>query len=103
MTANLIMVVEDTFEITDRGVVVVPMMLGLADLTGKLISVELRRPDGTTQATNARVEAVRISPWPPGAAGDNALRFPNLKKADIPIGTEIWKLGDSSAPAGSDR
>jgi hypothetical protein len=97
MRADLLVVVEDTFEITDRGVVVAPMMLGLADLTGQLITVELRRPDGTTLVTDARVEAVRISPWRPGAAGDNALRFPNLRKSDIPIGTEIWKQAGSAS------
>lgn len=102
MSAHLMLVVEDTFEITERGVVIAPMMLDLADLTGRLIEVELRRPDGTTLMADARVEAVRISPWRPGTSSDNALRFPNLRKSDIPIGTEIWMWADGSAPAHSD-
>ena len=54
MSAHLMLVVEDTFEITERGVVIAPMMLDLGDLTGQLIEVELRRPDGTTLAADAR-------------------------------------------------
>lgn len=90
MSADRILLVEDTFEITDRGVVVAPMLLDLGLVAGQEISVELRRPDGTTLLADARVEAVWISPWRPEITSNNALRFPRLRAIDIPIGTEIW-------------
>ncbi len=101
MSAHLLLVVVDTFEIIGRGVVADPM-IELADLTAQLINVELRRPDGTTLVADARVEAVRISPWRPGVKSDNVLRFPKLRKSDIPIGTEIWMRVDGSTSPGSD-
>lgn len=85
---RLLVVVEDVFAITDRGVIVAPDV----DLGGpaRSIAVELRRPDGTTIHAEARAEVPFVNPpiIPPRAR--HVLRFASLTKSDVPAGTEIW-------------
>ncbi len=78
--------VEDTFAITKRGVVVAPEV-DLGD-GRRTITVELRRPDGAV----VRAEACAEIPFtnPPRLEARHVLRFATLSKADVPNGTEIW-------------
>jgi hypothetical protein len=80
-------IVEDIFQITGRGLVVVPGVPGEGNWRVKIgDAVVLKRPDGTEIATIIRgIEMVRAK----------REMFPlllglELNKTDVPIGTEIW-------------
>lgn len=79
--------VEDVFQITGRGCVV---MAGLPD--GELAvrpgaGVVLKRPDGSEITTTVRGTD-------PGVRGENgvslAILLAEITKDDVPIGTEVW-------------
>ena len=83
--------VEDRFEITGRGCVVVP---GIPHDCPKDIAVrrgdtiELRKPDGTSLRT--RIYEIEFCDGP-GKRSDVAFLLPpEITKADVPVGTEIW-------------
>lgn len=82
-----LMVVEDTFAIAGRGLVLAPGV-PLAEARSGPISVELERPDGTTARARARVEITFSSPPPKHHVA--TVRLEGATKADVPIGTELW-------------
>ena len=80
--------VTDTFQITSRGLVVVPSpFVGSYDGPAKR-QVELRRPDGSSAEATLHVQYVFPKPTPPVPTWE--LIFRDLVKDDVPIGTEIW-------------
>ncbi|HTR54750.1 MAG TPA: hypothetical protein VMJ10_28865 [Kofleriaceae bacterium] len=86
---RLLLVVEDTFAIAGRGVIVAPD----AKLDGsspRTMSVELRRPDGTTVSAEAVAEIPFVDPPRLPLSIRHMLRFAKLTKQDVPVGTEIW-------------
>ena len=91
--ARLLAVVEDTFAISDRGLVIAPFV----DLGGgppRVVTVELHRPDGTVVSSEARAEVPFFDPPRPQPEARHVLRFASLTKLDVPIGTEIWMQED---------
>ena len=85
---RLLLVVEDTFAISGRGLVVVPDV----DLGGthqRHVTVELRRPDGSRGRAEALAQVPYVSRPRPGPR-HHVLMFASLTKADVPIGTELW-------------
>ncbi len=89
MSLRLLVVVEETFAIADRGVIVAPDV-DLGDGSARSIAVEVRRPDGTTVQAEARAEVPFVNPLRLPLRPRHVLRFATLTKADLPTGTEIW-------------
>jgi hypothetical protein len=86
--ARRILIVEDTFEISGRGLIVVPGPV-LEDYDGPAeLPVEIKRPDGSVlRATLHFTQAFLI---PPPKIRRWELIFRRLAKSDVPIGSEIW-------------
>lgn len=88
--ARLLLVVEDTFDIQGRGIIVAPDV----DLGARVqmeIRVALRRPDGEV------LRAVALAQIPFNIGGrriQHELCFRTLSKQDLPRGTEVWLLGE---------
>jgi len=88
---KLLMIVEDTFQITGRGLVVVPGPL-TRDFAGPAtLHVELRRPDGLL--AHAPLLIQHHFQTPPPNEHRWACVFTTLSKQDVPVGTEIWLDG----------
>lgn len=84
---RLLVVVEQTFAITGRGLVIAPV-LPVAEARQARLSLEIRRPDGTRQ----RVEAIAQVPFsnPPPPVPATHLMLLDVVKDAVPAGTEIW-------------
>ena len=83
----LICVVEDVFQITGRGCVIVPGLPIGAEIQVRIgDALVLRRPDGSEVATSIRgmESGVRRE------NGGIAILLADVTKADVPIGTEVW-------------
>lgn len=88
--SRLLLVVEETFAITGRGLIVAPDV-DLGAEGQRRITVELRRPDGTVVRAEALAQVPMVSPLQPaGRRLRHMLRFAGLTKSDVPIGTEVW-------------
>src|SRR3954470_8352618 len=90
---RLLLVVQDTFAVSGRGLTVVPDV----DLGSKFqshITVELRRPDGTTIRAVALAQVPFITPAPQRRP-HHVLTFATLTKDDVPIGTEVWMVEET--------
>jgi hypothetical protein len=86
---RLLLVVEDTFEFQDGSIHFSPLV-AMPTLEGVKAGdpLELRRPDGTTMRTT-----LYGLDWPSPMCGKLGLSVKKpLTKADIPVGTEIWKM-----------
>jgi len=88
--SRLLLVVEETFTIAGRGLVVAPDA-DLGAISERRIRVELRRPDGTVASAEALAQVPFVNPPPPADRGlRHVLCLDGLSKPDVPIGTEIW-------------
>lgn len=94
MSARLLAVVEEVFAIAQRGVIVTPEV-DLGDGPARVVTVELRRPDGAVARAEAHAEVPFIDP-PTPRPSRHVLRFATLSKEDLPRGTEIWMTESSS-------
>ncbi|MFL6258145.1 MAG: hypothetical protein ACJ76Y_00415 [Thermoanaerobaculia bacterium] len=84
---RLLLTVEDTFEIRERGLIVVPEPF-LGDFKGPVeFPVELRRPDGSRKDAILSLQYEFNIPPPKERY---ACIFRDLSKAEVPIGTEIY-------------
>lgn len=92
---NLLLRVEDTFDIPAwGGLVVVPGPLA-QDYGGPgTLEVQLRKPDG--EVTNATLLVQWNSQTPPPTELRWGCIFRGLSKSDVPLGTEVWF--DTAAP-----
>jgi hypothetical protein len=73
--------VDDTFEITGRGIVLTP---GLGDKVGQVpngSSIKLILPDKSLVYSSIR--AIQFE-------GDHPIMIDVMSKDDVPIGTEVW-------------
>ena len=90
-----LLVVEDTFLIKSRGLVVVPGLLPQGEerfRTGDPIL--LKRPDGSClEWTIGEIEMILMTP--PKPRDDLAILLKDLSKDDVPIGTEVWSVDRS--------
>jgi len=90
--ATLLLVVEDTFEIRGRGLIVVPGPHLIALPRPHSFAVELHRPDGTRDAAQAALQVSFSSPTPPPDQRRYVCMLAGAEKADVPRGTELWFL-----------
>ena len=87
-------VVEDTFAITSRGLVLVPGILPKGNERFRVGDpIELRTPDGSAIAT--RIGGLEMIC--PNPRGDLVIMLKELAKTDVPIGTEVWSVGGAEA------
>ncbi len=86
---RLLLVVEDSFAIAGRGLVVAPFLLATEAKMGRF-AVELRRPDGSTSRVEAFAQIPRIVPLPKVLRAHLALL--GVTKDDVPVGSEVWAL-----------
>ncbi|HYV37188.1 MAG TPA: hypothetical protein VE988_15890 [Gemmataceae bacterium] len=88
--SRLLLVVEDRFQIKQRGLLLAPQLdleackgLSLTD-----VPIELRKPDGVVVPTKATI-GVLSNPSRPFV-----IILPGHQSADVPIGTELWLKPD---------
>lgn len=98
---NLLLRVEDTFDIPAfGGLVVVPGPLAQDYGGPAVVAVELRKPNG--ESAHAMLTVQWISQTPP----PNELRwscvFRGLAKSDVPVGTEVWYQASAQPIAAAD-
>jgi hypothetical protein len=91
----LLFTVADVFAIEHRGCVLVP---GIPDSSSGFpgikrgVTITLRRPDGSEIQTTIK-EFEMISARPRAYFATPILLPSTIKKADVPIGTEVWYIG----------
>lgn len=86
---ELLSIVKDVFEISGRGLVVVPGIPLTCEFVMQLgDALLLKRPDGTEAST--RVTGIEMSSGPKPLPFRPLLLGSHLTKADVPVGTEIW-------------
>jgi len=89
MIARLL-TVDDAFEITSRGIVVVPGPLEAEYAGSREFAVRLALPDGSEREALLTLE--HVFQTPPPTERRYACLLKGLSKADVPIGTEIWTV-----------
>jgi hypothetical protein len=82
-----LLVVEDTFLITGRGLIVMPP-LPASEARPTQFAVDIRRCDGTCQRGEAFAQVPFITPPPAVPAAHLALL--GVTKDEVPIGAEVW-------------
>jgi hypothetical protein len=99
---RLMLRVDQTFAVRERGVVVAPFLpvAELADVRfGVKVRVELRRPDGTRQTVLGSMNIPRIVRTE-GPRLVGCLLLHDIDKSDVPIGSEVWFEPESDPPCG---
>lgn len=91
--STLLLTVTDTFLIKGRGLIVVPGPPSDTFSHPTDLVVELRRPDGLVTETRARLMIEFVSPPPPPGPRPLVCLLPDVTKADVPIGTQVWVTG----------
>lgn len=80
--------VEDVFQITGRGCVIVPGYPADGDPGRMGSALLLKRPDGSEITTAVRGLDFFGNPERTGYA----ILLADVTKADVPVGTEVWEL-----------
>lgn len=86
--SEVFLTVEDVFDITGRGLIVVPGPLQDEYDGPRQFPVTLRTPEGTELSATLTLEHMFQSPPPKEHRWVCFLR--GVTKTDIPIGTEVW-------------
>ena len=84
-----LLVVEERFESAGRGLLLMPGA-PITDATRGGVRLELRRPDRTTAWVQAHVELTFSVP--PAKERWATVRLEGVTKADVPVGTEVWRV-----------
>ena len=89
MTSRCLFVVEDSFLIRGRGLVLVPGIIPEGDERFRVGNpIRLKRPDGSAIDTSiGGLELVCPNP-----RMDAVIMLNDLSKEDVPIGTEVWSI-----------
>jgi len=93
-TEQRLIVVTDVFEITGRGICPAPLVPHelINPKPGERLrpgdQLELRKPDGTV----TKVKLYGLAWFSPSKGGLGIELGSTVTKADVPIGTEIWKV-----------
>lgn len=83
--------IEDVFQVTSRGLVVVPGPLRSEVDGGADIPVELRLPDGAVLYARASLQHfLQSPPPPPHIAMQWGCILSGVTKEQVPLGTEVW-------------
>lgn len=80
--------VEDRFMLTGRGLVLAPDLPLPHGKHNPAIAVIVERPDGTSLPTEAEL---RLDHFRPGGY-KLIVYLPALEKADVPVGSKVWKV-----------
>lgn len=88
---KLLMTVEDTFQIDNNGLVIVPCPLTseYTEPVGNVL-VKVHRPDGS--AITAYLLITHHFQTPPAKERRWSCMFRSLQKGDVPVGSEIWVI-----------
>ena len=84
---RLLLVVEDTFEVRGRGLVLAPF-LPHAEARPDAFPVELHRPDGSIRWSSAFVQVPFLVPRP--VQPQAHLSLLDTPKGEVPLGTKVW-------------
>jgi hypothetical protein len=84
--ARLLFIVDDTFAVRNRGIVLVPG-IALEDKAGTGTKVLLKLPDGS-QSTCSILGAEQFM----DARVTTRAILVDLEKSQVPIGTEVWTI-----------
>jgi hypothetical protein len=84
-----LLTVEDVFEISGRGTVVVPSVAADSRWPAS-VQLELRRPDGTKVDAVGHVRGEYLYRLPPGKCEFVWMLCFDVPKSAIPSGTEVW-------------
>lgn len=83
--------IQDLFQVTGRGLIVVPGPLRSEVAGGADIPVELRLPDGAVlQARVSLQHFFQSPPPPPHIAAQWGCILSGVAKEQVPVGTEVW-------------
>jgi hypothetical protein len=83
--------IEDLFQVTGRGLIVVPGPKKSEVAGGTDIPVELRLPNGSVLQARASLQHVLQSPPPPPhIAAQWGCMLSGVAKEEVPVGTEVW-------------
>ncbi len=101
--ASLILTVDDVFDISGCGLVVVPGPLERDWIGPRELNVRLRLPGGDERTTVMTLRPIFQSPPAPENRFGCILK--GVSKSDVPVGTEVWTEGteDVSALASIER
>ena len=83
-----LLTVEDAFDITGRGLLVVPGPLVSEYVGPRRLSVTLKPPGGGQKAAILTLEHVFLTPPPREQRW--GCRHSEVVKSDVPVGTQIW-------------
>jgi hypothetical protein len=91
--ARRLFTVADTFVIRGRGLVPVPGIVPVDDERFRVGDpIQLRRPDGLVVHT--RIGGLEM--LDPNPSNEVVILLKDLTKQDVPVGTEIWSVGEST-------
>jgi len=95
VAARCLFVVSDTFIIKGRGIILIPGIKPQGDERFRVGDiVELRKPNGI--ATHAKIAGIEMfTPPPADGSFPILLKESSVEIADVPIGTEVWSLGQN--------
>ena len=86
--ATHLLTVEDAFDITGRGLIIVPGPLESSYPGPREVTVRLMLPNGDEKSASMRLE--HFFGTPPPMERRFACILMGMAKADVPVGTEVW-------------
>jgi hypothetical protein len=87
-----LLTVEESFDITNRGLLVVPGPLETEYNGPRQFDVRLKLPSGDEKTASLTLEHIFQSPPPKEIRWACVLK--GVSKSDVPIGTEVWTESD---------
>jgi len=88
-----LLIVEDTFDITGHGLIVVPAFDMGGHWENREEPVSVLRPDGTSISTQAKLQRTHFRIFDRAHSGSPwkvVVTLPAESKASVPIGSRIW-------------
>jgi hypothetical protein len=90
--SRLLFIVEDSFEVKGRGLVILPGILPVGDENFHVGDpILLMRPDGS----QLRTTIGGLELMTPNPRNDVVIMFKNLSNRDITVGTEVWSCSQN--------
>src|SRR5689334_20273350 len=95
--ARLLFTVTDRFYIAGRGLIPVPGIVPAANERFRVGDpLLLKRPDGSE--ISSRIGGIEMPNPNPGPV--IVFNLPELKKDDVPVGTQVWSVNAGTTPRG---
>jgi hypothetical protein len=99
MNKVLLCVIEDVFDISDRGIILAPGFPVAEYTFDREYDVEIEPPGGKGKQAKARFVVPLQSP--PPQVVSYYCHLSGIEKADIPVGSKLWLLNVDEQPLGS--